>query len=368
MIGLILFTACQTSLDPLHTPTEDSADPSGSDDTSAVDTQDTPPAAIPNVVINEVMANNGGMILDENGVASDWVELFNTSNVPADLSGVGMSDDWTDKLKFTFPEGTILDGGDHLLLWANGEDGATGTNHLPFQLDQDGEGVGLFSADEEEIDWVVFPEQEENTVLARLPDGADIWEEMLWGTPGTTNQLLSLEDVTVVGIASTWSYWDQGPGIDANWAGLDFDDNAWPAGEAPLGYGDSQTTQVGYGPNSGNKYITVYYRQTVDIDADVATTIQDATLSLRCDDGAILYLNGQELYRYNMPSGNVSFDTVSSSTISGDAENTYTVESVSTDAFVSGTNVLAAEVHQANSTSSDTTFDAVLQIQVVVAE
>ena len=79
----------------------------------------------------------------------------------------------------------------------------------------------------------------------------------------------------------------------------------------------------------------------------------------------IAYLNGEELYRQNMDSGNIDADTLASSTVSGSAESTFDTYDIDISALSAGENVVSAEVHQAGVTSSDTTFDLILSIDTV---
>ncbi len=80
------------------------------------------------------------------------------------------------------------------------------------------------------------------------------------------------------------------------------------------------------------------------------------------DDGAVVYLNGVEVYRDNMPSGPVDSETLASSGVTGGAEAAWVVVTLPVAAIVSGENVLAVEVHQVHRTSSDLSFDATLTV------
>ena len=72
------------------------------------------------------------------------------------------------------------------------------------------------------------------------------------------------------------------------------------------------------------------------------------------DDGCIVYVNSNEVFRSNMPGGTVYATHFASTTVSGaPAALTLYTNTVSTTNFVAGTNVLAVEVHQSTATSSD---------------
>ena len=72
---------------------------------------------------------------------------------------------------------------------------------------------------------------------------------------------------------------------------------------------------------------------------------------------AVIYLNGFELQRSNMPDGIVSYLTFAASAVSGDAEDAFFDYYVVSDLLRTGENVLAVEIHQTSVTSSDISFD-----------
>lgn len=100
-----------------------------------------------------------------------------------------------------------------------------------------------------------------------------------------------------------------------------------------------------------------YFRNTFNYAGDPART----TLAMfpLVDDGAVFYLNGQEIYRQNMPAGTVTHTTPASSTVA-DALFPTTAVPIPATALVNGTNVLAVEVHQDSAASPDVLFGAQL--------
>jgi hypothetical protein len=164
------------------------------------------------------------------------------------------------------------------------------------------------------------------------------------GPPGTT---------TLVAAGSTWRYLDNGSDQGSAWRATGFSDAAWKQGAAELGYGDGdEATVVGYGPNANSKYVTTYFRRQITVDPSTLGTV---TLRLKRDDGALVYLNGTEIVRSNMRSGNITYSMLGED--AGDTENQFFSYAVPKSAFVNGTNTLAVEVHQGARTSSDVSFD-----------
>lgn len=163
-------------------------------------------------------------------------------------------------------------------------------------------------------------------------------------------------ETTIVAAGSTWKYLDNGSNQGTAWRAPSFDSNSWASGPAQLGYGDGgEATLVSYGPDINNKFITTYFRHSFNVaDASIFTSL---TLRVLRDDGAVVYLNGTEVWRTNMPSGTVSYTTPATLAIGGADESTFFQTTISPSLLASGTNVLAVEIHQANVTSSDISFD-----------
>lgn len=153
----------------------------------------------------------------------------------------------------------------------------------------------------------------------------------------------------------TWKYHDDGTYPGTNWTSVTFDDTSWENGPAQLGYGeDDEATTVGYGPDAENKYPAAYFRSTFDVIN--AARAHNVNLKLLRDDGAIVYLNGAEVLRENMPSGLVDHRTYAVKSL--DEELPMRERSIPSHALVEGRNTLAVEIHQHRAGSSDLSFDA----------
>lgn len=193
----------------------------------------------------------------------------------------------------------------------------------------------------------------------RLADGTVSPDVMMY-TPSD-----SLE--TLIARGSKWRYWDRGSEPSGHWTDLGYDDSAWSAGSAQLGYGDGgEATVISYGPNAQNKYLANYFRQTfVLTDAD---RIEGLEIDLVRDDGAVVYLNGEEMLRNNMPAGPVDYSTTALSAVGGGDESHWFEFSAGPQGLVQGQNVVAVEVHQASGTSSDVSFDLAIEARTSQAE
>jgi hypothetical protein len=154
---------------------------------------------------------------------------------------------------------------------------------------------------------------------------------------------------------SVWRY--QVPATEiAGWNQTAFNDAAWASGAGQLGYGDSdESTVIGA---ASNLITSAYFRRTVVVNN--AATISSLDLQLLRDDGAIVYLNGAEILRSNMPAGAVSFATFASSNITSSSvpnENAYNPFVIAPVSLLEGTNVLAVEIHQSSENYTDLGFD-----------
>lgn len=162
-------------------------------------------------------------------------------------------------------------------------------------------------------------------------------------------------DILVAGNA-VWKYLDDGADQGTAWREPAFDDSKWPAGPAQLGYGDGdEATVVRAGNDPNNKIPTTYFRHAFEVAKPEAYKCM--AIQLVRDDGAIVYLNGQEIYRTNMPAGPAMFATLATVGVSGEGENQPDNQILNcANLLKKGKNILAVEIHQNAPTSSDVSF------------
>jgi hypothetical protein len=189
--------------------------------------------------------------------------------------------------------------------------------------------------------------------------------------------IVSVSQSTVVFAygAGTWKY--ETNSQDATLAGTPwysgtFNDAAWQVGQAFFGFEDSAAITnalpaprvvTALPPNNDaafpDAFVTAYFRRTVTLPTLAAGTIFE--LSHYVDDGAVFYLNGTEIGRFNMPAG------LTPVIFTSRAETGGIEASLQSFRFghSAGNYVLAVEVHQGAGNSSDVLFGA--QISVVPA-
>lgn len=178
--------------------------------------------------------------------------------------------------------------------------------------------------------------------------------------PGTFQAMeWRLAEITVPGGATrsimspgrVWSYLDNNVDQGTAWKERGFDDLAWPTGPAPMGFGSVGSLSFGTTISSGIP--TAYFRTTVNVED--LENINYFVFKLLVDDGAVVWVNGQEAFRDGFSAGtNVTHDTLSEQ--SGD-ENTFDEFEVSASLFVEGANVIAIEMHNRSVGNNDMGFE-----------
>lgn len=122
------------------------------------------------VVINEIMASNSTTVQDPNGEYDDWIELYNNSNQPKDISGFFLTDNPTKLNKWQFPANTVIPPGGYFIVWAD-EDSSQGAYHCNFKLSASGEQLWLLNPALEIVDSVSWGQQVTDMGYARVPNG-----------------------------------------------------------------------------------------------------------------------------------------------------------------------------------------------------
>ncbi len=214
--------------------------------------------------------------------------------------------------------------------------------HWPLSADGAGHGLVLKDANRSVDDW-------RNWTASDLPGGSPGLAPIpAKETPATDPGSGMLFGATVLEYGATWRFEDnpRDPGIA--WRQPGFDDSAWAAGRGPLGFGALGLPPVGTRLKA-RQQITCCFRTQFVFHGDPAEMRVVADQFI--DDGAIYFLNGQEIARVRMPPGEAKFDTLSPVSVRTPVEelNAFII----TNALWRGTNVLAVEVHQVKTNSSD---------------
>lgn len=209
-----------------------------------------------------------------------------------------------------------------------------------------------------------------SNVFYYTTDGSD--PRLPGGTINPQATRISQTNQILITSKAPWRYFDSGTAptnsAGRSWKEFDYSDAAWQAGSATLGFaGTAPTTTVSTRTKrfvngiSGTQVTTTYFRNSFTLTSTNGMNLLN--VSLMRDDGVIIYLNGTELYRENMPTGSVDYATFASVTAgNADQTNIYSRSVGVTNLFRVGTNTIAAEVHQSNATSSDLYFNLAVNI------
>ena len=179
---------------------------------------------------------------------------------------------------------------------------------------------------------------------------------------------------TVVAPGAIWKFFNQNGDLGTAWQAEAFSDAAWASGPSPLGYSpanmDGASTTICSGcvgctcntvtndcaDNCSTKRITTYFRYHLNL-SDASGTF---AIRYQRDDGIVIYVNGTEVHRENLPAppATITYSTTATA-IPSDAEELLwiTVPTVSASLFHTGDNVIAVEIHQTSQTSSDIRFN-----------
>jgi hypothetical protein len=154
-----------------------------------------------------------------------------------------------------------------------------------------------------------------------------------------------------------WNYFDQGQDLLTEWRTYD-DLSSWKMGQAPFGYKDNGNgvstsyfgplkTEVSYGLDKELKPRTTYFRTNLNVNKDQINSYGQILGTFGIDDGAVIYVNGEEIGRFGMPEGEVLYSTkaASSQDLPVMYENVDLTEPLKAK-LQDGTNVIAVEVRQ----------------------
>jgi hypothetical protein len=166
----------------------------------------------------------------------------------------------------------------------------------------------------------------------------------------------NLVTTVLINGGANWKYNDKGQDLGASWTLGDYDDSGWSNGIARLGYGDPATaTTVSYGPQSNNKFVTTYFRRPFVVPWNAVIT--NLNLRVARADGVVVWLNGQEIYRTNLPAGPIAYTNLALSAMTVFNRHIFYPANVLVNLPGASTNWIAVEVHLRSVAASAMGFD-----------
>ncbi|MFK8060882.1 MAG: helix-turn-helix transcriptional regulator [Polaribacter sp.] len=159
----------------------------------------------------------------------------------------------------------------------------------------------------------------------------------------------------IITSGDNWSYYDNGP-LDNNWYKNEETYSNWKKGKTPIGYGDNKViTEISFGDSEDKKDIVKYFVKYFTIMNP--EEYSGFEFDFKRDDGIIVYLNGKEIYKNNLPIGPIFNNTKALKRIDSKDEKKIIKKIISSQKFKEGINILKVSIHQYNLKSSDCIFD-----------
>ena len=202
-----------------------------------------------------------------------------------------------------------------------------------------------------------------HSITARAYDGAGA---NTLSAPVTVNVTNPPALTAVLTNRGDWRY--EVPAADIpNWFTSAFVDSGWAVGPGKFGFGGDGETTVLARTNitTGVTNVGFYFRKQLSLTAPQLASFGSIPLWLNRDDGAVVYVNGAEVYRVKMTTNSPAVpaynELADAPAVGGNDENTFFMATnLPTSVFSSGVNTIAVEVHQENPGSSDISFDMML--------
>ena len=325
------------------------------------------------LVFNEIHYNPADDAKD-----SEWIEFHNLNGVNVDVSG------WRIRggVDFNFPEGTVVKGHGFILIAQDpSKPNMSGKEVLgPFTgaLDNGGESLRIEDRDGRVMDRLVYDDSGDWPIG---PDGSGVTlaklnQETAWsdpdnwvasrsvgGTPGLPNFPLAGAppvkiETMLINWDSVWRY-NEKEDLESDWANIKHPlGGNWKSGSGLLGW-DTSPPEAPLGteltrPILNDPYVmTYYFEHDFNLGQSQIDNLSELKIEHLFDDGGIVYINGEEVFRHKMPAGDVNSETRAER--GSDPDLTDPVGIPATSLSV-GVNTISVEVHQANSGSSDVMF------------
>ena len=304
-----------------------------------------------------------------------WVELANTSDRPVNLEGVVLSATGANGGQFVLPARTLPPGGQVVV-----PESQLGFRALA------GERIFLYAPGKERLlDGAAIADG----LQGRSPQHEGHWMTPATATPGEPNRFEFEDDIvineilyqaapqyatpetpatyelsTLLPFDAVWRYNQSGANLGLGWQQATYavDNASWFSGPGLLGFETASLdepikTRLSDPRNIATAFLTYYFQTEFDLGGDIGN-VDVLQLSHMVDGGAVFYLNGHEVERFNMPGG-YAFAAVAADESIRDAQMIGPV-TISTQFLRPGTNVLSVELHLPSRTSNDVVFGAKL--------
>ncbi|MEK7951508.1 lamin tail domain-containing protein [Luteolibacter soli] len=316
--------------------------------------------------LNEWLASAGAL------ATNDFIEIRNRGSLPVHLGGCHLTDnpvEWPGRS--TIQPLTYIAGNGYAVFKADG-DPQDGADHVSFKLSASQGEIGLFDPDLGLIDQVIYGPQTTDISQGRTPDGATQIAFFTQPTPGGPNPgstaVNEVQTMNLIPVNAAWKFRSTATSFAGTFEAPAFNDSAWVSGGQTL-YIENATLTSPTGfvkttalpANAGKPFASTYFRTHFNWSGSTDGVVLEAKVMM--DDGVVIYLNGQEAKRVRMNAGTVSYSTTANATVDDATEETI---SLPASMLVQGDNVIAVEVHQVNTGSTDVVWAMKLDALVPV--
>ncbi len=311
--------------------------------------------------LNEFMADNETTLFDEDGNASDWIEIFNPNGFSKSLAGWKLSEGGN---TWTFPAVNLPAQG-YLVVFASGQDRTDPSRqlHTSFKLPREGGLIQFLRPDGSAAANITYPAQ--NPTVSY----------------GSISALTTTASFVTEGQAGVLRYLVPTAEPPAAWNTPAFDASAWTAAsDTSIGFDNDTTGATSYvshfkvdlgnpdalpltNPMYG-KSSTLYTRYSFNL-AD-RSTVSSLRLRLKYEDAFVAYLNGVEVARGNF-TGTPAYNATTAARTESSAivYETIDLTSAGLPALVNGPNVLAILAINGTPTSKDFLLAPILESSAV---
>jgi hypothetical protein len=300
-------------------------------------------------ILHEFLASNTAEgFLDEDGAASDWIEIYNPDDVSVDLGDYALSDDAENLTKWRFPKASVLPAQQYMVVFASGKDRAVSGSelHTNFSLSAKAGSILLTAPDGTSTVSIIesYPEQRSGVSYGVGVSGATFRS-----TP------------VVQGASCRW--WVPDEDIGKDWQSPGFDDTGWASGLTGIGFGYEGLTGEGGDVQSAMKAknASIYVRVPFELsDPGVVVSVK---LRMKYEDGFVAYLNGKKVAAQNAPEPAVWNAKSTATHKDSDAVVFEEFSLAFADSLVVGENILAFHGMNSSSGGSDLLILPELEIE-----
>jgi hypothetical protein len=320
--------------------------------------KDPAPGSAPQIVINEIPPATE---------ADFWIELINTGVGGVELGGMIVSIGGDPAREYILPAQTLASGGLLLL------DEAT----LGFRP-ADTENVFLYEASGS---IVLDGQKQTGRLRGRASEKGGAWLYPTNATPGASNAFAFHDEIVISEIAYNppalsaipdtpatydtvelfgfnvdWRYNDGDENLTADWASSSHAVGGnWKSAGAPIGRESGVLAEplvTDLFATYSSSTVTYYFEREFDLTAQQLTGLESMEITHQIDDGAIFYINGNEVGTFNLSSG-AGPETQANPSVGNATIRTLAIPG---GGLVIGRNRISVEVHQSSTGSSDIVF------------